>query len=33
MCCFVNADPNVLLDKMEHYEHPHAAVKRWMREE
>ena len=30
---FCEADANVLLDKMEHYEHPHAAVKRWMREE
>ena len=30
---FCEADPNVLLDKMERYEHPHAAVKRWMREE
>ena len=30
---FCEADPNVLLDKMERYEHPRAAVKRWMREE
>jgi uncharacterized protein (TIGR00730 family) len=30
---FLEDDPNVLLDKMEKYEHPHAAVKRWMREE
>jgi uncharacterized protein (TIGR00730 family) len=30
---FLEEDPNVLLDRMEHYEHPHAAVKRWMREE
>jgi uncharacterized protein (TIGR00730 family) len=30
---FCDADPNVLIEKMEHYEHPHAAVKRWMREE
>ncbi len=30
---FYDADPNLLLDKMERYEHPHAAVKRWMREE
>jgi uncharacterized protein (TIGR00730 family) len=30
---FMEADPNVLIDKMERYEHPHAAVKRWMREE
>ncbi len=26
-------DPNKLLDAMEGYEHPHDAVKRWMREE
>jgi uncharacterized protein (TIGR00730 family) len=30
---FLDDDPNVLLDRMERYEHPHAAVKRWMREE
>lgn len=30
---FCEADPNTLIDKMEQYEHPHAAVKRWMREE
>jgi len=30
---FCDADPNALLDKMSHYEHPRAAVKRWMREE
>ena len=30
---FCDSDPNLLLDKMEHYEHPHDAVKRWMREE
>ncbi len=30
---FCESDPNVLLDKMERYEHPHAAVKRWLREE
>ena len=30
---FLEEDPNVLLDRMERYEHPHAAVKRWMREE
>ncbi|MGZ8900251.1 MAG: LOG family protein [Limisphaerales bacterium] len=30
---FCDADPNVLIDKMERYEHPRAAVKRWMREE
>ena len=26
-------DPKLLIDRMEQYEHPHAAVKRWMREE
>ena len=26
-------DPNLLLDKMEKYTHPHEAVRRWMREE
>jgi uncharacterized protein (TIGR00730 family) len=30
---FLEEDPYVLLDRMERYEHPHAAVKRWMREE
>jgi uncharacterized protein (TIGR00730 family) len=30
---FIDSDPNVLLGKMERYEHPRAAVKRWMREE
>ena len=30
---FMEEDPNILIDKMERYEHPHAAVKRWMREE
>ena len=30
---FLEEDPNVLIDRMERYEHPHAAVKRWMREE
>lgn len=30
---FSDADPNALIDKMAQYEHPHAAVKRWMREE
>ena len=30
---FCEADVNTLIDKMERYEHPHAAVKRWMREE
>ncbi len=30
---FLEEDPNVLLDKMEKYEHPREAVKRWMRED
>ena len=30
---FYDADPNKLLDSMAKYEHPRAAVKRWMREE
>jgi len=30
---FLEEDPNVLLDRMGRYEHPPAAVKRWMREE
>jgi len=30
---FCESDANLLLDKMEKYQHPHAAVKRWMREE
>ena len=30
---FCDDDPNALLDRMEHYEHPHEAVKRWMMEE
>jgi uncharacterized protein (TIGR00730 family) len=30
---FSDADPNLLIDKMAQYEHPRAAVKRWMREE
>jgi uncharacterized protein (TIGR00730 family) len=30
---FSDPDPNLLIDKMERYEHPHEAVKRWMREE
>jgi len=30
---FCDSDPNELIEKMEHYEHPRAAVKRWMREE
>ena len=29
---FCDADPNLLIDKMEHYVHPHEAVKRWMKE-
>lgn len=28
-----DSDPNKLLDAMTGYEHPHEAVKRWMREE
>src|SRR5512141_1617988 len=28
-----DSDPNKLLDAMAGYEHPHEAVKRWMREE
>jgi uncharacterized protein (TIGR00730 family) len=28
-----NADPNKLLDALIAYEHPHAAVKRWMKED
>jgi uncharacterized protein (TIGR00730 family) len=28
---FLEEDPSLLIDKMERYEHPHAAVKRWMR--
>ncbi len=31
LCC--DADPNKLLDAMNAYEHPHEAVKRWMRSE
>jgi uncharacterized protein (TIGR00730 family) len=27
------ADADVLLDRMQDYQHPHAAVKRWLREE
>lgn len=27
-----NDDPNILLDAMAKYQHPHEAVKRWMRE-
>lgn len=30
---FCDPDPNVLIEKMEKYEHPRAAVKRWLREE
>jgi uncharacterized protein (TIGR00730 family) len=30
---FMAEEPNALIDKMEKYEHPYAAVKRWMREE
>lgn len=30
---FCESDPSVLLDKMAQYQHPHAAVKRWLREE
>jgi uncharacterized protein (TIGR00730 family) len=30
---FCESDPNKLLDVMAEYVHPHAAVKRWMREE
>jgi len=30
---FCEADPNKLLDAMAEYEHPHQAVKRWLREE
>lgn len=29
----LEADPNKLLDSMRNYEHPHDAVKRWMKEE
>jgi uncharacterized protein (TIGR00730 family) len=29
----LKADPGELLDEMERYQHPHAAVKRWMKEE
>lgn len=31
LCC--DSDPATLLDSLAVYEHPHAAVKRWMREE
>jgi len=30
---FMADEPNALIDKMEKYEHPYAAVKRWLREE
>lgn len=30
---FCNENPGLLLDAMATYEHPHAAVKRWMRSE
>ncbi|NWG33940.1 MAG: TIGR00730 family Rossman fold protein [Chloroflexi bacterium] len=30
---FCDSDPDKLLDAMAEYEHPHQAVKRWMREE
>lgn len=30
---FCEADPNLLINKMAQYEHPRAAVRRWMREE
>ena len=30
---FIEEDPGSLIDRMERYEHPYAAVKRWMREE
>jgi len=30
---FHDPDPDTLLDAMALYEHPHEAVKRWMREE
>jgi len=31
ICC--EADPDKLLNAMDEYDHPHEAVKRWMREE
>jgi len=31
LCC--DPDPDRLLDAMEKHQHPHAAVKRWLREE
>jgi uncharacterized protein (TIGR00730 family) len=30
---FCDSDPQALLEALSKYEHPHAAVKRWMREE
>ena len=30
---FMEEEPGALINRMERYEHPHAAVKRWMREE
>ena len=30
---FCESDPNELIERMERYEHPRAAVRRWMREE
>jgi hypothetical protein len=30
---FCESDPNKLLDEMAGYNHPHEAVKRWLREE
>ncbi|MGE5374942.1 MAG: TIGR00730 family Rossman fold protein [Bacteroidota bacterium] len=30
---FMEEDPKVLIDRMDRYEHPREAVKRWMREE
>jgi uncharacterized protein (TIGR00730 family) len=30
---YCDADPNALLHKMARYQHPHEAVKRWLREE
>jgi predicted Rossmann-fold nucleotide-binding protein len=29
LCC--DSDPGTLLEAMEKHEHPHGAVKRWMR--
>lgn len=30
---FCHTDPDILLDQMSTHEHPHAAVRRWMRED